>query len=281
LSYAASENIFQLTGGRKRTADHRNIRAWIIANPTMPPVLEVCQSRQELKPLLGAQTEGEEIRRTLGADRVELFIGEEADRLRLEAWHPNFTIVHFATHGIVCPYDPLSSTLVLADLNGKQLNIDHASHRLLWTKGLFHLSKRNLNSQDFPVYLQDMDRIDGDPLKDFYYRGTLTARDILSHFNLEADLVVLSACRTALGKLMGEGMIGFTRAFMATGARSVLVSLWRVDDWATEALMVAFYKEYARHGNKGLALQIAMQTVRERYTHPKHWAAFSLFGPAE
>ena len=276
LTYAASEKIFQLTGGRQRTTDHRNIRGWIIANPAMPASVDVCGRRQGLDPLAGAQTEGEEIQRILGLDRAHLFVGSQADRLRLEAWHPDFTILHFATHGFACPDNPLSSTLVLSNLKGDELKIDHDTGRLFWPS-----EERRQPNARFSVLLKDLDKNKVDPLKNFSYTGLLTARTIISDFNLQADLVVLSACQTALGKLMGDGMIGFARAFMASGARSVLVSLWRVDDWATEALMVAFYKEYVRHGNKGLALQAAMQTVRDRYPHPKNWAAFSLFGPAE
>jgi CHAT domain-containing protein len=68
---------------------------------------------------------------------------------------------------------------------------------------------------------------------------------------------------------------------MAAGARSVLASLWRVDDDSTKYLMINFYKEYLQHGNKGIALQNAMKQTRLRYPEPRYWAAFSLFGMAE
>jgi CHAT domain-containing protein len=84
-----------------------------------------------------------------------------------------------------------------------------------------------------------------------------------------------------MGKVLGQGSIGLTRALMAAGSRSILASLWRVDDDATRDLMVAFYKEYLQHGNKGLALQNAMKQVRQQYSQPRYWAAFSLFGMAE
>jgi CHAT domain-containing protein len=109
----------------------------------------------------------------------------------------------------------------------------------------------------------------------------LEARTIINQFSLDADLVTLSACQTGMGQLTGEGMIGFTRAFLAAGSRSLLVSLWRVDDQSTKELMVRFYREYLEHGNKGLALQRAMAETRKRYPHPKYWAAFTLVGMAE
>jgi CHAT domain-containing protein len=113
------------------------------------------------------------------------------------------------------------------------------------------------------------------------YPGLLEARTIITHFSLKTDLVTLSACQTGLGQISGEGVIGFTRAFLAAGSRSLLVSLWRVDDRATKELMITFYQEYLRHGNKGLALQIAMRETRKRHPEPKFWAAFTLVGMAE
>jgi CHAT domain-containing protein len=59
------------------------------------------------------------------------------------------------------------------------------------------------------------------------------------------------------------------------------VSLWRVDDRATRDLMVAFYREYLEHGNKALALQRAMRSVRASRPEPRYWAAFTLVGALE
>lgn len=115
----------------------------------------------------------------------------------------------------------------------------------------------------------------------FNYPGILDGKTIISHFRLRADLVTLSACQTGLGKVLSQGSIGLTRAFMVAGARSVLASLWRVDDDSTKDLMINFYKEYLKHGNKGVALQNAMKQTRLRYPEPRYWAAFSLFGMAE
>ncbi len=73
--------------------------------------------------------------------------------------------------------------------------------------------------------------------------GKLTVDTILKHWDLDADLVVLSACQTGLGKkTSGDGMLGFTQALMQKGARSVVLSRWRVDDSATSLLMARFYQ---------------------------------------
>jgi CHAT domain-containing protein len=101
---------------------------------------------------------------------------------------------------------------------------------------------------------------------------------------LTADLVVLSACQTGLGNLkQAEGTVGLQRAFLAKGARSVLVSLWSVSDEATELLMRRFYTHWLRDPdvpNKAEALRRAQRDVRAvpRFREPRYWAAFQLVG---
>ena len=75
------------------------------------------------------------------------------------------------------------------------------------------------------------------------YDGVITAEQILRTWQLDADLVTLSACETALGKeYAGEGCVGFSQALFAAGARSLLLSLWKVEDHATMLLMTRFYQ---------------------------------------
>ena len=110
--------------------------------------------------------------------------------------------------------------------------------------------------------------------------GLLTAREVAQNRNLPADLVVLSACQTGLGRISGDGMLGLSRAFLIAGARTVVVSQWSVSDNATKELMVAFYQNYVDLRNKAIALQKAMQKVRSisEYSNPLYWAAFLLVG---
>ncbi|MFK8183340.1 MAG: CHAT domain-containing protein [Phormidesmis sp.] len=110
--------------------------------------------------------------------------------------------------------------------------------------------------------------------------GLLTAREVAINRSLPLDLVVLSACQTGLGKVSGDGMVGLSRAFLIAGARTVVVSQWSVDDAATAALMVEFYRAYCQHGQKAIALQSAMQSIRAHpnYAHPRYWSAFLAVG---
>jgi CHAT domain-containing protein len=111
--------------------------------------------------------------------------------------------------------------------------------------------------------------------------GFLTLQEIY-RLNLRADLVVLSACQTAIGKnIRGEGLLGLTRGFMYAGASSVVGSLWKVDDSATAALMAEFYKEMFTNGKRpAAALRDAQMSIskQKRWQSPYYWAGFVLQG---
>jgi tetratricopeptide (TPR) repeat protein len=110
--------------------------------------------------------------------------------------------------------------------------------------------------------------------------GLLTSADIMA-LRLQAGLVVLSACNTGLGNISGDGVIGLSRAFLAAGARSVVVSLWYVPDQETSELMPAFYRALAHTRAKGVALRQAMLETRARHPDPLAWAGFLLIGDNE
>jgi CHAT domain-containing protein/tetratricopeptide (TPR) repeat protein len=111
--------------------------------------------------------------------------------------------------------------------------------------------------------------------------GVLRLHDIYN-INLPAELVVLSACNTALGKdIKGEGLIGLTRGFMYAGAARVISSLWKVDDEASAELMRRFYQKMLKEGERPAAAlrsaQIEMLNTR-RWSSPRHWAGFIIQG---
>ena len=111
--------------------------------------------------------------------------------------------------------------------------------------------------------------------------GLLQAWEIFESVRLDADLVTLSACDSALGQEMGgEGLLGLTRAFQYAGARSVLGSLWSINDRSTGFLMKRFYRHLRAGQTKDEALQAAqIELIRTpHFSHPFHWAAFQLAG---
>jgi CHAT domain-containing protein len=111
--------------------------------------------------------------------------------------------------------------------------------------------------------------------------GFVRAHEIYN-LKLNAELVVLSACRTALGReIKGEGLVGLTRGFMYAGTPSVVASLWDVRDEATSELMSRFYermfKDRMRPAAALRAAQVSMWREK-RWAAPYYWAAFILQG---
>lgn len=107
--------------------------------------------------------------------------------------------------------------------------------------------------------------------------GVLTVSDLYS-LRWDADLITLSACETGLGKIAsGDDVIGLTRGFLYAGARSIVASLWQVDDAATERLMMSFYRNLESN-DKREALRLAQIETRASYPQPMYWAAFQVVG---
>jgi len=109
----------------------------------------------------------------------------------------------------------------------------------------------------------------------------LRANDIYN-LKLPAELVVLSACQTGLGKeIKGEGLVGLTRGFMYAGAARVVVSLWNVNDKATADLMTKFYEKMLKQGQAPAAALRAAQVEmwkQQQWQSPYYWAAFTMQG---
>jgi CHAT domain-containing protein len=130
---------------------------------------------------------------------------QELDRLAHSKELAHYRYIHLATHGDLNDRLPLQSAVILAR--------DH-----------------------LPDPVKQLEA--GRPV----YDGRLTAEEVLERWDLHAEMVTLSACETALGKYeSGEGFVGFTQALLLSGARSVCLSLWKVDDTATALLMQRFY----------------------------------------
>ncbi len=107
--------------------------------------------------------------------------------------------------------------------------------------------------------------------------GDLEAEEVFG-LHIDADIVLLSACQTGLGKVTkGDDVIGLNRAFFYAGAHAVISSLWRVSDVSTALLVKQFYRQY-RTKNKALSLRSAALHVKNRYPHPGYWGAFVLSG---
>lgn len=107
----------------------------------------------------------------------------------------------------------------------------------------------------------------------------LTMEDVLNA-RLQARLVVLSCCHSGRGEIKAEGVVGIARAFLGAGARSVLVSLWAIDDAATLEFMKSFYQHLVEGKSASEAMNRAMKSMREseEFSGVKYWAPFVLIG---
>lgn len=103
----------------------------------------------------------------------------------------------------------------------------------------------------------------------------------LYQLNLPADLVTLSGCATGVNVVAaGDELVGLVRGLLGAGAQSLLLTLWDVNDRSTTEFMQMFYDNLQRTGDKAAAVQSAMQSLRQKYPHPYHWAPFLLIGKA-
>ena len=107
----------------------------------------------------------------------------------------------------------------------------------------------------------------------------LTMTDVLNA-KLDAKLVVLSCCHSGRGKIKAEDVVGIARAFLGAGARSVIASLWAVNDEATQKFMRHFYEHLVKGQSASKSLHEAMKMMRESddFNAVKYWAPFMLIG---
>ena len=218
--------------------------------------------------LRGTKTEVENINRMLKENKlqVQLFTYKEANEESFKALsgkHQN--ILHIATHGFfwtdstAYKKDYFSQRMMLMNDNMPQPPAIDPLNRC----GLLFAGANTAlqgHSNELPNGVQD---------------GILTAKEISLLDLRDADLVVLSACETGKGEITGEGVFGLQRAFKQAGAQTIIMSLWPVNDAATQLLMTEFYRNWiTKNQSKREAFRNAQQTVRSKYEEPVYWAGF-------
>jgi CHAT domain-containing protein len=138
---------------------------------------------------------------------------------------------------------------------------EQAVRDLMTDSAVIHLATHGVlrdDNRSAESYLM-LSKSGADPERD----GQLTTDEIYG-LNLDADLIVLSACRTASGPVTGDGVVGMTRAFFYAGARSIIASLSDVPDESAARLMPVFYREWPRALEKATALRVAQLDLLER-----------------
>ena len=168
-------------------------------------------------------------------------------------------IMHIATHGFFTPQKEKSQ-----DALSGQNEATMSENPLLRTGLLMAGAGDVLNRSKFNYNIED---------------GILTAYEAMSMNLDKTDLVVLSACETGLGDLaVGEGVYGLQRAFMVAGAKTLIMSMFKVNDEATQKLMVSFYQKWLASGNKRESFIQAKKELRNEYQDPIYWGAFIMIG---
>ena len=207
-------------------------------------------------PLPGTKIEIESIEQLLINNHIHtsIYEGEEANEKEIKQLL-NPYILHIATHGFFnSPTSDKRAPFGMEERN---------SSNLLEGSGLLLAGAQNTINGEF---------LEGE-------NGILTAHEAMNIALDHTELVVLSACETGLGNIQnGEGVYGLQRSFQVAGAKSVIMSLWTVDDSATQEMMTNFYTFWLSGKEKHVAFKLAQMEVREHHPHPYYWGSFIMVG---
>jgi CHAT domain-containing protein len=221
LHYTPSVGVLAYTAQHQRQEKTLNAKALLVGDPA-PPATE--PGDDALTPLPWARREVNEIGGVLGSGHASVIIDRDATERNVRRRIEEADILHFATHGVIRQNESMSSFLALAGESGARTG-------------------------------------DGStPPRDALVDGKLTADEVYG-LRLRAELVVLSACSTALGPLTGDGVMGFTRAFLYAGAPSVVATEWNVPDQTGYEVMRRFYRFRKTTSDTSEALRSAQLSV--------------------
>jgi len=218
------------------------------------------RSSLRFKRLPGTKVEGEQIAAQLG---VKPWMQTEVLESQLkETRSPR--ILHLATHGFFLENqkrDPHQERLGLATIGEmSRLSAARLENPLLRSGLALAGANTWLQNEKLPPEAED---------------GILTAEDVSGLDLLDTELVVLSACETGLGEVQtGEGVFGLRRAFVLAGAKTLVMSLWKVPDKQTQELMNDFYRRVLAGQPRADALRDAQLAMKAKYPNPLYWGAF-------
>jgi tetratricopeptide (TPR) repeat protein len=219
--------------------------------------------------LPGTRAEGERVGTRLG---VSPWLDARALEGRLKTACHSPRILHLATHGFFLP--------------DQERDLNRESRGLGFDFGEFSGAPGGLARLSGPLMENPMLRsglalagantwLQGRNLPEEAEDGLLTAEDVTGLDLLATELVVLSACETGLGQVhVGEGVFGLRRAFVLAGAKTLVMSLWKVPDEPTRELMEDFYRRLLAGQGRAEALRQAQLAMKAKYPEPFYWGAF-------
>ncbi|HAP67022.1 MAG TPA: hypothetical protein DCQ99_04280 [Nitrospinae bacterium] len=217
-------------------------------------------AKRGISPLPGTRIEVNKITSSFELKNIkaEDFLGEQALEENVKS-AKNPKILHIATHGVF-----------LKDVEYMTMDFEtdmkkHIENPLLRSMLLFSGAENTIKGETSDDFTKD--------------DGILTAFEVMNLDLDETELVVLSACKTGLGEIKnGEGVYGLQRAFKVAGAKSIVMSLWSVNDETTQLLMTKFYENWLGGMTKREAFRKAQLHVKSKHPDFYHWGAFVMVG---
>lgn len=191
-----------------------------------------------------------------GSINPHLFTGSDGNEESFKSLSGSSnSIIHIATHGFYISDKKGEPQLIISPI------VDNFETPLQRSGLILSGANRAWRGEEIPNGTED---------------GVLTALEVSSLNFRNTDLVVLSACQTALGDINGEGVFGLQRGFKKAGVQTLVMSLWSVDDRATNIFMSYFYENLLSGNSKREAFILAQKSLRdiEEYSSPFYWAAF-------
>jgi CHAT domain-containing protein len=216
-------------------------------------------SSDKIPELPGTKTEVESINKILLSSgyRVNELMQKDATETNLKLVK-KVAILHIATHGFFFP-DVQKTFWPIG------VSADNAKDNVLLRSGLVLTGAT------------EEDKLN--PGLDGTSNGIINSYEVMNLDLKGTSLVVLSACETGLGEIKaGEGVYGLQRAFLAAGAQALIMSLWKVDDAATQQLMINFYTNWIKTGDKQKAFKQAQLQLMAQFKQPYYWGAFVMMG---
>ena len=216
-------------------------------------------TRKGWKYLPGTEKEIEQITRILGSKRIQLvsFTQSRGTEEAFKSMSGKSTpVLHIATHGFYLSEKEASR--VNPALRSREENDSH-SYPLKRCGLILSGGQHAWLGEELPTGIED---------------GILTGEEIAGLDLSGTELVVLSACQTGLGDLSRDGVYGLQRAFKVAGAGTIIMSLWEVNDSATELMMTQFYSSISSGKTKRDSFDAAIAAVKKDFDSPEYWAAF-------
>jgi len=217
-------------------------------------------AKRGITPLPGTRIEVKKITNSFELKNIkaEDFLGEQALEENVKS-AKNPKILHIATHGVFLKDVEYMSMDFESDMK------KHVENPLLRSMLLFSGAENTIKGETSDDFTKD--------------DGILTAFEVMNLDLDETELVVLSACKTGLGEIKnGEGVYGLQRAFKVAGAKSIVMSLWSVNDETTQLLMTKFYENWLGGMPKREAFRKAQQNVKAKHPDFYYWGAFVMVG---